>query len=226
MGFPTMSASDNKVLRKRSLLLRRAPNSAGVTLRDQTLVLNGKKSRLARSVGAGGALTGGRLGASSEAVDRFHSRCSVCQNRFRPMVRLRPLQQAICPPKQPFRPASPKDCARPDRGCPGGSIRSMQGGWGAQHRSDIGNVPLPRSSSGDRSRPTLVLRASGKVQRFFENVDLMPGIAHFPRNSRQLGVKKPMLWRKDGSLPDTTGKVLQEENSRWRRQIRSSSPAR
>ncbi len=28
-------------------------------------------------------------------------------------------------------------CARPDRGCPGGSIRSMQGGWGAQHRSDM-----------------------------------------------------------------------------------------
>src|SRR5713101_9532701 len=30
-------------------------------------------------------------------------------------------------------------CARPDRGCPGGSIRSMQGGWGAQHRSDMVN---------------------------------------------------------------------------------------
>jgi hypothetical protein len=76
----------------------------------------------------GSALTMGRLGASPEAVDRSKSLSADGATKT--------LQQAICPPNSPGDwPA--KRCARPDRGCPGGSIRSMQGGWGAQHRSDM-----------------------------------------------------------------------------------------
>jgi hypothetical protein len=163
MRFPTMSASDNKVLRyggvkspslqsgdclrqisdQRRFLLRRALNSRAERASHcaiRPLCSTVKKAPIGTPVGRGGALTMGRLGASCEAVGRFYSRCSVCQNRFSAdgATKTR-CSKPICPPKQPRRLSLAKRCARPDRGCPGGSIRSMQGGWGAQHRSDIGS---------------------------------------------------------------------------------------
>jgi hypothetical protein len=73
-------------------------------------------------------------------------------------------------------------CARPDRGCPGGSIRSMQGGWGAQHRSDMrtsffvcragewGDIGLDRHWSrgpGGRFNVFLKMLTRGRAWRVF-----------------------------------------------------------
>jgi hypothetical protein len=100
-----------------------------------------------------------------------------------------------------------KGLCPPGQGMPG-RVYQIDAGWmggaasiGYRQRS-FTQVELGISVSTDIGVASL-----GKGSKIFENVDLMPGIAHFPRNSRRLGVKKPMLSRvAQRSLPDTTGK--------------------
>jgi hypothetical protein len=56
----------------------------------------------------------------------------------------------------------------------------MQGGWGAQHRSDMQLSFFGLSSSGILVSTDIGVAASGKVQCFFENVDPMRPMTHFP----------------------------------------------
>src|SRR5262249_33982499 len=98
---------------------------------------------------------------------------------LRPMVDLKSLGQVILP-ALPRATWPGQKCARPDRGCPGGSIRSMQGGWGAQHRPDMQLSFFGLSGSRVLGSPDIGVAAPGKVQCFFENVDPMRPMTHFP----------------------------------------------
>src|SRR5215468_3616316 len=97
---------------------------------------------------------------------------------LRLMAQLESPRQAIFARPTALRRA--QKCARPDRGCPGGSIRSMQGGWGAQHRSDIGNFLFWPVEFGDSGLDThWCCGLGGGFNVFFENVDPPQRMAHF-----------------------------------------------
>jgi hypothetical protein len=79
----------------------------------------------------------------------------------------------------------------------------MQGGWGAQHRSDLGNFLFGLSSPGILVSTDIGVAAWAEGSMFFENVDPMRPMTHFPTQLEAISWPKrePMHRRMAQSAP-------------------------
>ena len=77
----------------------------------------------------------------------------------------------------------------------------MQGGWGAQHRSDMGNFPFQSVESGKLDR-YWCWHPGGRFNAFLKMLTRRRPWRIFPRNSKRLDAEKMLISQPNGFKRD------------------------